>query len=43
MLASSKQVLKNTLIYYIYRYYKYKFKYFSSYSAHGEDFFIKVF
>ena len=44
MLASFKtKVLKNTLIYYIYRYYKYKFKYFSSYSAHGEDVFIKKF
>ena len=32
-----KRFIKNTLIYYIYRYFKYKLKYFPSYGASGED------
>ena len=32
-----KKLIKNTLIYYIYRYFKYKLKYFPSYGASGED------
>ncbi len=44
MLSSfKKKFIKNTLIYQIYRYYKYKFKYFGSYGASGEDIFINKF
>lgn len=32
-----KRFIKSTLIYYIYRYFKYKLKYFPSYGASGED------
>ena len=44
MLASfKKKFLKTSLIYYIYRYFKYKFKSFSSYGGSGEDIFITKF
>ena len=44
MLASfKKKFIKTSLIYYIYRYFKYKFKSFTSYGGSGEDIFISKF
>ena len=44
MLASfKKKFIKTSLIYYIYRYFKYKFKSFTSYGGSGEDIFIAKF
>ncbi len=44
MLASfKKKFIKTSLIYYIYRYFKYKFKSFISYGGSGEDIFISKF
>ena len=44
MLASfKKNFIKTSLIYYIYRYFKYKFKSFTSYGGSGEDIFISKF
>ena len=44
MLASlKKKFIKTSLIYYIYRYFKYKFKSFTSYGGCGEDIFISKF
>ena len=38
-----KKFIKTSLIYYIYRYFKYKFKSFTSYGGSGEDIFISKF
>ncbi len=44
MLTSfKKKFIKTSLIYYIYRYFKYKFKSFTSYGGSGEDIFISKF
>ena len=44
MLSSfKKKFIKTSLIYYIYRYFKYKFKSFTSYGGSGEDIFISKF
>ena len=42
MLASFKKFIKTSLIYYIYRYFKYKFKSFTSYGGVEKIFLFKI-